>query len=329
MATPVVLASKSYELAGSNLGPTKEDLRDMIYALSPMDTYCFTNFGRGTAKSVTHEWLTDALAAPGANAFAEGEPFSAQANTNPTRLKNTCMITRRDFAVTGTAQKVANAGMSTLLAYQTAKKAKENKRDIEYHILNNNPHSAGTSTSPRVAGAIPNWIYSGQHYKASSQTTMTTTAPVSGFATATNATIAASLTAYAETDLRDMLKLAWSTGGEVDTVIGDSIAFNRASTFTGVAQRFRDVASRQPAQMIGYSDVYVSPYGTVKLVLSRYCVANTWYALQTDMWEIAYLRDFQILDSGRDGDQERRSLLAEWTLVCKNPLANAKAHGVA
>ncbi len=71
-----------------------------------------------------------------------------------------------------------------------------------------------------------------------------------------------------------------------------------------------------------------APYGTVKLVLSRYIPANSAYALQTDMWDIGYLRDFQILDSGRDGDQERRSLLAEWTLVCKNPLANAKAHGV-
>lgn len=329
MATPVVLATKSYELAGSALGPTKEDLRDMIYALAPMDTYCMTNFGRGSAKSVTHEWLTDALDSPATNRFAEGEPFSAQANVNPLRLKNTCMITRRDFAVTGTAQKIANAGMSTLLAYQTAKKAKENKRDIEFHILNNNPHSAGTSTSPRCTGAIPNWIYSGQHYKNSAQTTQTTTAPVSGFATATIPAIAASPTAYAETDLRDMLKLAWNNGGEVDVVIGDAIAFNRASTFTGVAQRFRDVASKTPAQMIGYSDVYVSPYGTVKLVLSRYCAANTWYALQTDMWELAYLRDFQLLDSGRDGDQERRTLLAEWTLVCKNPLANAKAHGVA
>ncbi len=329
MATPVVLASKSYELAGSALGPTREDLKDMIYALAPMDTYCFTNFGRGTAKAVTHEWLTDALADAAANRFAEGEPFSAQANVNPLRLKNTCMITRRDFAVTGTAQKIANAGMSTLLAYQTAKKAKENKRDIEYHILNNNPHSAGTSASPRCAGSIPNWITGVQHYKNSAQTTMTTTAPVSGFATATNATIAASPTVYAEADLKGMLKLAWDQGGEVDVVIGDSIAFNLASMFTGVAQRFRDVSQRGPAGITGFADIYISPYGTHKLVLSRYCVANTWYALETDKWEIAYLRDFTVLDSGRDGDQERRSLLAEWTLVAKNPKANAKAHGVA
>ena len=234
--------------------------------------------------------------------------------------------------MTGTAQKVSNAGMATLLAYQTAKKAKENKRDIETAILGNNPASAGTSTTARVSGGIPNWIYSGQHFKDSTQTLQTTTALVSGFATATGGSWTNSATAYVEDDLKDMLKLAWSTGGEVDVVIADAIGFNRAAGFTGVAQRFSDVAARQPAKIVGYADLYVNPYsggGAVKLVLSRYAPANTWYALQTDMWEVAYLRDFQILDSGRDGDQERRSLLAEWTLVCKNPLANAKAHGVA
>ena len=39
MANPVVNASKSYELAASALGPTKEDLKDMIYRLDPGDTY--------------------------------------------------------------------------------------------------------------------------------------------------------------------------------------------------------------------------------------------------------------------------------------------------
>lgn len=325
MATPVVLASKAYDLAG---GALKEDLMDMIFDISPMDTYFVSNVGRGTANSITHEWLIDNLAAPGANRFAEGEPFSAQSRGLPSRLKNSTMIQRRDFAVTGTAQKVSNAGMKTLLAYHTARAAKENKRDMEYHNLNNNPHSAGTSTSPRCSAGVPNWITTDQHYKHSAQTLQTTTAIASGYATATGGSWTNSATAYAETDLRDMLKLAWSTGGEVDIVLCDATAFNRFSTFTGVATRFNNVAARQPATMTGYSDVYVSPYGTVKLILSRYCMANTAFALQLDRWQLDFLRPFQVLDSGRDGDQERRSLLAEWTLVCKNPTANAKAHGV-
>ena len=47
-----VAASKAYDLAG---GALREDLRDIIYDISPMDTIFLTKAGRGTAKSTTHE----------------------------------------------------------------------------------------------------------------------------------------------------------------------------------------------------------------------------------------------------------------------------------
>jgi hypothetical protein len=297
--------------------------------ISPLDTLFLTGAGRGSCKSTTHEWLVDALSAPAANSAIEGDDFSANVRSQPSRLKNYTNISRKDVQVTGTSRAVDNAGMADILARHTARMSREIKRDMEFMMLNNSPASAGLSTSPRVSGGVPNWIYSGQHYKNAAQTLHTTTAPVSGFATATGGSWANSATAYVEADLRSMLQLAWSTGGEVDTVLCDSVAFNKFSTFTGVATRFRDVASKSAAQIIGFADIYVSPFGSHKLVLSRYMPTSTAYCLQMDMWEVAYLRNFMIQDIAKVGDGDRKSLLAEWTLVAKNPLANAKAHGVA
>lgn len=325
MAAPVP-ATKSYDLSG---GALREDLQDIIYDISPMDTVFLTGAGRGKANSTTHEWLTDTLVAATNNAAIEGDDFSAQARTLPSRLKNYTQISRKDIVVTGTSRALDNAGMREILAYHIARAAREIKRDMEYGMLNNNPASAGTSPSPRVSGSVPNWIYSGQHYKASSQTLQTTTAPVNGFATATGGSWTNSATAYAEADLRSMLQLAWSTGGMTDVVLCDSVAFNRFSTFTGVATRFRDVASKSPAQIIGFADVYVSPFGQHKLTLSRYVPTSTAYGLQMDMWEVAYLRPFQTVDIAKAGDSDKKMLLAEWTLCAKQPLANCKAHGVA
>jgi hypothetical protein len=319
-------ATKTYDQSGNVL---REDLRDIIYDISPMDTIFMTSAGRGTAKSTTHEWQTDALVAAAANKAIEGDDFSANTRTQPTRLKNYTQIVRKDIQVSGTSRAINAAGFADQMAYHTARASKEIKRDMEYEMLNNNPASAGTSPSPRVSGGVPNWIYSGQHFKDSAQTLQTTTALVSGFATATGGSWANSATAYVEQDLKDMLQLAWSTGGETDTILCDSVAFNRFSTFTGVATRFRDVASKSAAQIIGYSDIYVSPFGSHKIVLSRYMPANSAYCLQTDMWEVAYLRNFKVQDIAKVGDVDRKMLLAEWTLVCKNPLANSKAHGVA
>jgi len=325
MAAPVP-ATKSYDMSGNVL---REDLEDIIYDISPMDTIFMTSAGRGRCQSTTHEWLTDQLVAAANNAAIEGDDFSAVARSLPSRLKNYTQISRKDIVVTGTSRAIDSAGLREILAYHVARAGREIKRDMEFSNLNNTPASAGTSVSPRVSGGVPNWIYSGQHYKASSQTLQTTTAPVNGFATATGGSWTNSATAFVESDLRDMLKLSWSTGGESDVVLCDSVAFNRFSTFTGVATRFRDVASRQPAQIIGFADVYVSPYGQHKLTLSRYMPSNSAYALDMKLWEIAYLRSFRTEEIAKAGDSDKRMLLAEWTLVCKNPLANAKAHGVA
>jgi hypothetical protein len=318
-------ATKSYDQSGNVL---REDLRDIIYDISPMDTFFLTSAGRGTAKSTTHEWQTDQLVAAAHNAAIEGDDFSANTRTQPTRLKNYTQISRKDIQVSGTSRAIDAAGFADQMAYHTARASREIKRDMEVGMLGNRPASAGTSPSPRVSGGVPNWIYAGQHYKNAAQTLQTTTALVSGFATATGGSWTNSATAYAEADLKSMLQLAWSTGGEVGTVLLDSIAHARFSTFTGVATRFRDVASKSAAQIIGYSDIYVSPFGSHKLVLSRYMPANSAYCLDMSLWEVGYLRNFKIQDIAKVGDVDRKMLLSEWTLVCKNPLGNSKAHGV-
>lgn len=318
-----VNASKAYDLSG---GALREDLSDVIYDISPMDTIFLTRAARATAKSTTHEWLTDTLGTAAVNKQIEGDAFSATARTLPSRLKNYTQISRKEYEVTGTAQKVDNAGMRELLAYHTARAAKELKRDMEVSLLQVSPASAGTSTSPRVSGAVPNWIYADNHIKLSGQTVWSTTAPASGFATATCP--GSSATAFTSTDLNNMLAQSWSCGGEVDTILCPNSVYQVISGFTSLATRFRDVASRQQAQIIGAADVYVSAYGTHNVVLSRWMTAGYCFGLDMSTWGVAYLRPFQTIDIAKVGDSERRMILAEWTLEARSPLANTKAAGI-
>ncbi len=125
-----------------------------------------------------------------------------------------------------------------------------------------------------------------------------------------------------------MLQQAWSCGGETDTILCGPLVYNKITTFTGIATRFRDVGSRQQAQIINSADVYVSPYGSHNIVLSRWIPTDCCYALQMDTWEVAYLRNFQTIDIAKVGDADRRLLLAEWTLVAKTPTANTKATNI-
>ena len=104
-------------------------------------------------------------------------------------------------------------------------------------------------TSGRVSAGAESWIYSPNHIAASTQTTATTTAPVSGFAT--SPVTDGSAVTLTEGDLKSALQQAWSSGGEVDTILCGAALYNRISTFTGLATRFRDVQSRAQAQIIG------------------------------------------------------------------------------
>lgn len=319
-----VAASKVYDLSG---GALKEDLGDIIYDISPMETFFMSNISRGTAKSTTHEWLTDALPSPSAkNAKIEGDDFTAVARTLPSRLKNYCQISRVDYEVTGTAQKVDNAGMRELLAYHTAKAGQQIKRDIESGLLAAEPASAGSSVSARVSGGAEMWIYQGNHIKGSSQTTATTSAPTAGFAV--GPAVSGTATAFTLANLTSMLSQSWSCGGEVDTILCGATLYNSISQFTGIATRFRDVAAGRQASIVNAADVFVSAFGRHNIQLSRYSTISTVFALDLKTWGVDYLRPFQTVDIAKIGDAERRMILAEYTLRCTAPLANCKATGM-
>ena len=320
-----VAASKAFDLSG---GALREDLADIVYDISPMDTYCLTTFARGTAKSTTHEWLTDSLASPAQNQQLEGDAFTAVARVLPSRLKNYTSISSKQFEVTGTARSVDNAGFADLMGYHSARAAKELKRDIETMILSNTAAcSAGSSVLPRVSAGISAWTYTNNHIKLTAQGAVSTAAPASGFATAVVVNAAASATAFLSTDLNSMIEQAWSCGGEVDTILTTASVYRTISAFTGIATRFRDVGSRQQAQIIGAADVYVSFAGSHNIRVSRYIPSGYVYALDSSTWQVDYLRSFRTEDIAKIGDADRRMILAEWTLVAKSPTANTKATG--
>jgi hypothetical protein len=316
-------ASKAYDLSG---GALREDLEDMIYDISPMDTVFLNGIARLKAASTTHEWLTDALAAAAKNAAIEGDGHSPTARALPARLKNYTQIARKDIEVTGTANAVDNAGMAKLMAYHTARAGKEIKRDMEKDLLSDEPASAGTSVSGRVSAGAEAWIYTPNHINTNGTTSSTTTAPASGFAT--SPVTDGSATAFVNSGLTAMLQQSWSSGGEVDVILCGPTLYNTISGFTGIATRFRDVGSRQQAQIIGAADVYVSAFGSHKIMLSRYSRSTTVFCFDMKTWGVAYLRPFQVVDIAKVGDAERKMLLAEYTLVAKSPLANTKATNV-
>jgi hypothetical protein len=319
-----VAASKTYDLSG---GALREDLESIIWDISPQDTYMISTVDKVAVKSTVHEWLTDVLTSPSStNAAIEGDAFAASARTLPSRLKNQTQISRKEFAVTGTAQKVDNAGMKELLGYHTARAGKEIKRDVESSFLSANTYTVGSSVSARLAAGAECFIYTRNHLAmqtgaTTTQTSATTVAPASGVP---GAVTKGSATAITEVTMKLGLQQAWSCGGEVGVLLCGPSLYNSISNFTGLATRFRDVSSRSQAQIIGAADVYVSAFGSHTIKLSRYCQTDTLLGLDMSAWAFGTLRPFQTVDIAKVSDEERRMLLVEWTVICRTPTANFK-----
>ena len=317
MATPTAIY-QTYNQVG-----IREDLSDIIYDISPMDTIFFTRAARSTATNTLTDWQTDALAAASAtNAFIEGDDFSGQAVTATTKLRNYAQISRKDVVVSRSANKANTAGRKQELAYQLVKKGKELKRDIESACLQNKAATAGSSASGRVAASVETWIHTANHVPAASQTTCTTPAPVSGIAG--TAGTDGSSTALVEATLKSGLQQAWSCGGEVDTILLPAGLKATVDAFTGIATRFRNVAANAQADIVAAADVYVSDFGAHKLVLSRYMRSTVVLGLDFNTWGLAWFDPIKSVPIAQSGDSEKVMLVGEWSVVAKSPTANFK-----
>ena len=305
--------------------PVREDLEDIIYDISPMDTVCLTSFGRTSVSSTLHEWQLDSLkAAVTTNAVVEGMNFSATAAANTTRIKNYTQISVKEVVVSGTMQAINHAGMKSALGYLLAKYGKELKRDIEAAILSRNEATAGVAASARVSAGMQTYLETSLHIHTPSSVATTTAWLSGGIPNTTAVNGSATATAFTSAILETALGVAWANGGETDMILMSSKQKAVFNSFTGVATRFREVGSKAQAQVIAAADVYVSSFGDHACRLSRYLDPDVVLCIDTSMWSIGYLRPFQTTEISKVGDAERRMILAEWTLIGKQPQATTK-----
>lgn len=77
----------SYDVVG-----IREDLRDVIYNISPEETPFLSKCKKSKATNTYHEWQTDTLRSSATNAHVEGAATTAEAITASVRLGNYTQI---------------------------------------------------------------------------------------------------------------------------------------------------------------------------------------------------------------------------------------------
>ena len=297
----------------------REDLSDVIYNISPTETPFLNSVGKSKATAVYHEWQTDSLASVNvSNAAVEGATASDATLSPTTRIGNRTQISQKTIKISGTLDAVNKAGRKSEKAYQLAKASSEIKRDMEATLLSNQTAANGNSTTARNLGGLQAWLASN-------------TSNGSGGSAGANGTTARTTgtdRAFSSTILNTVMQSAYTNGGSPTMLLVTPAQKVVASTFGGIATRYRDVPANQQAQIINAADVYVSDFGIIQIVPDRFIPNSdsddTAFLLDTEMAAVAYLRPFQTNELAQVGDADLTQLLVEYTLEVKNEAA----HGI-
>lgn len=291
----------------------REDLEDVIYRIDPTETPFMNSVEKGKAKAVLHEWQTQALASPDtANAVLEGDDATTDATTATVRLGNICQISDKVARVTGTQEAVDHAGRDSEMNYQRVLKGLELKRDLESIVVGTNQaKNAGAAATARTAASILSWI------KTNNSSGATGSAPTTadGAATRTDGT----QRAFTEALLKGVLKSVWDSGGDPGVIMVGGFNKQAFSTFTGRATPMEKSESKK---IVATVDVYESDFGTLSVKPNRFMRARDCLVLDMDYWQVDYLRNMKSIDLAVTGDNMRKQIICEWTLVARNEKAS-------
>ena len=301
----------------------REDLANIIYDISPVDTPFMSNIGRDTASNTYFEWQTDELAAAGANAAIEGADAGNADFDATLRVANYCQISTKVVSVSNTSDAVNTAGMRTVMAYQQAKKAKELKRDMEFILLRNQAAAAGNNSTARNTAGLPAWLQTNIQANSAVAPTMSG-AGGNGYP---NAAWTSLSTATDVAFTEDMLKLAqqqsWSEGGNPSILMVGPYNKTVASTFAGLAEQRIQYNNAKPLKIIATADVYLGDFGEVAIVPNRFQPENFAFVIDPEYASVSYLRPFRVIDIAPTGDAVKKEMVVEYGLRIKNEKAHA------
>jgi hypothetical protein len=304
----------SYDVKG-----IREDLGDVIYNISPEETPFYTACAKGKATNTFHEWQTDTLRSSADNAHIEGDDTIAEARAVTSRLGSYTQIFKNAVTIPGTDMGLNKAGRAREMAYQVLKIAKEQKLDIEKALFANQARSAGSSIAARRLAGAPAWITTNVDFQSGNGGANPT-------GDGTNArTDDGTPTAFSQTKFDNVMQQIWVSGGKPDSVYLSAYQMNIALGFTGNNNQRSNITA-ESEKVIKHMSVYVTPWGTVEFKPTRENRGRDVFIMQDDMWGVGILRATKNEELAKTGDNEKRQVLTELTLICRNEAASGAVY---
>lgn len=303
-------------------GGNREDLSDVLFDVSPTETPLIMAAKKGKATATSHDWLTDVLEDPEANAHVEGDDATPVAAASRVRLANFTQIFKKHAVVSGTQEKVLKGGgIKSEMAYQVARRLKAMKRDAERAKIGvATVKEAGDDTvTPRFLGSFQTYMTSDTFFGGA------------GFGAPTGNSVdtgsGGTLRALDETILKAGLEVLWNNSGGNENILAICGSHVRGviSTFTSSSTRY---VTTDDKKLVASIDVYDGDFHTVTVTPDRYSDANSLFLVDPEFVSCNDLRSVFTKDLAINGDSTRKEIVWETTLEMCNPLAHVQIAGL-
>jgi hypothetical protein len=290
----------TYDMVG-----IKEDISDVISNITPTKTPFQSMIGMEKVSNKYFQWQEDSLRDVAANAQVEGFTAVDSTRTATTMRTNYTQIMSDTIKVSGSADAVSTYGRAKESAYQIAKVAAELKRDLEYAMVG--------AVTAAAAGSSSTARYFASYFSQVDSTMFTYTGATS--------------TKPDETDVLLALQDCYTEGSEPSVLmvtptnsleVADFAFKNRAATSLA---RSREVGNEK--KIVNVVDVYVSPFGEVKVILNRFLMDKRSLVFDPEMWKKCVLRNWFRETLAKTGDNLSMMIAGEFSLKHKNYLASA------
>lgn len=288
----------------------REDLSNIIYNISPMQTPFMSSIGTRNVKNVVFDWQTEVLPTPSSSGELEGFELSRSAATATVRESNVCMISKRDATVSGSQEVSDAAGKRSEMAHQLALMAKALKRDMEEALCQKNAKTTGNASTARKTGGFESWVETNVSRGSGGAGAGNGAAPTDG-----------TQRALTETLLKDVLQLSFENGGEPSLAICGPHNKQVISGFSGRASARQMIDANTVEASVS---IYSSDFGELQIVPSNRSRERSLLLVDPEYAKVAYLRNFQTVDIATIGDAETKMIVVEYGLE----VSNEKAHGI-
>lgn len=316
---------ETYDAVGN-----RETLADRIWMITPEETPFISAIGTSNIEGVHPEWQTDSLATPDTtNNQPEGNDWIFQPINPTTRVGNYAQISDKRISISGTQDVVSKAGRRSEMAREIAKKGQELKTDMEVIALSNQPSSAGSGN------AVGNRLSAGFRAWLSTNDLLGAGGASGGFNTGTGLVDAATngtQRAFTKALLDQAISSAYVAGGNPTMVMGSPYVKTVFSTFmsdANVANQRYETPRRSQTTIVAAADTYLSDFGTLTVVPNRQmaragaAIARNVFLVDPSMASVGTLRPIDRYNPAKTGDQEKKVLLTEWSLIVNNEASHA------